>query len=119
MEKIQKYVLIINSLPIIGFLRNQWILFWNWIKMVHSHSDEASSKRFYGGIIILNCIIVFDLFSKGVFKIGDWNTLYSAWFTLLFVGVALISISTLEKLSTIIANFKIKKLFGQDSLKEE
>lgn len=111
MDKIVEFF---NKFPVIGFLRNQWILFWDWIKLAHSNLDEASSKRFYGGVIILNCIIVFDLFAKGVFSITNWTSLYSAWYSLLFIGAALISISTIEKLAMIIANFKIKKLFGDD-----
>lgn len=101
-----------NNFPIISFLKGQWIVFWNWVKLAHSQSDEASSKRLYGGILILNCIIVFDLFGKGIFPIDSWQTIYAGWYSLLFIGSALISISTLEKLASIIANFKIQQLFG-------
>lgn len=117
MEKtnMEKTLEFFNNFPIISFLKGQWINLWNWIKLVHSQSDEASSKRFYGGIIILNCIIVFDLFAKGIFPIAHWIDLYSAWYSLLFIGAALISISTLEKLANIIAAFKIDTLMKKSA----
>ena len=115
MKYFKYFLTILNNFPILGFFRNQWVFFANWLKIVHSNSDEASSKRFYGGIILLNCILAFDLFSAGVFSPDYWNILYSAWYSLLFIGFALLSISTVEKLAAVIANFKIQKIFEHSS----
>lgn len=117
MEKtnMEKFLEFFDKFPVISFLKGQWIALWNWVKLAHSSSEEASTKRLYGGIIVLNSILTFDLFAKGVFSLEAWTTLYSGWYSLLFMGAALISISTLEKLAMIIANFKIKSLFGADA----
>ena len=93
-------------------LFGQWVKFWDWIKLAHSSSDEASSKRLYGGIIIINCILVFDLFSKGIFPVSNWNIMYSGWFTMLFTGAGMISLAVIEKVAQIIADVKIKRIDG-------
>ena len=103
-----------NSISFFG----QWYKFWDWIKVAHSSSDEASSKRLYGGILILSCIITFILFAQGVFPIENWQAIYSGWYSLLFIGFGLISVSTVEKLAGVIANFKIQRLFGDKELPE-
>lgn len=106
----EKFNQIVDNIPVISFLKNQWILFWNWIKLAHSSSDEASSKRFYGGGFILTCIIGWLLFAAGVFNIVYWNTLFAGWLIMLLAGIGLISMAVLEKITQVIADFKIAKL---------
>jgi hypothetical protein len=90
----------------------QWLKFWDWIKIAHSSSDEASSKRLYGGIIVLNCIIIFYLFSSSVFKPEVWTFVAPYWLILLMSGLGLISLSVLEKVVQIIADLKVKQIPG-------
>ena len=91
-------------------LFGQWVKFWDWIKLAHSSSDEASSKRLYGGLLILSCITVFMLFCAGVFSIAAWTTMFAAWFIMLISGLGLISLAVLEKVTQIVADFKIAKI---------
>lgn len=93
-------------------LFGQWTKLCDFLKLAHSQSDEASSKRLYGGLIILNCLAVFDLFSKGVFPVANWSIMYPGWFTLLFIGAGMISLSVIEKVAQIIADVKINKMFS-------
>lgn len=109
-NKIYEIILWIRDVATFG----QWILFWNWIKLAHSSSEEASSKRLYGGIMILSCIVLFFLFSAGIFDMGAWPQIAPYWTFLLVLGVALISISTVEKIAQVIANLKIQQIFGKE-----
>lgn len=88
----------------------QWVRFWDWIKLAHSSSDEASSKRLYGGLFILNCILSFDFAMKFDVAVGTWNTLFTAWFVMLLAGIGMIAFSVLEKIVTVITEFKIAKI---------
>ncbi len=88
----------------------QWVKFWDFIKIAHSSSDEASSKRLYGGIIVLNCIIIFYLFAAQVFKLDAWTPLAPYWLILLMSGLGLISLSVLEKIVEVITELKIKQI---------
>jgi len=96
------------------FVTGQWINFWNWIKLAHSSSEDASSKRLYGGVIILVCLFVFIAFSAGWFPIKAWPTLYPAWFTLLFIGSGMISLAVVEKVADIITRIKIARITNDD-----
>ena len=91
-------------------LFGQWVKFWDWIKLAHSSSDEASSKRFYGGIIVINCIIILYLFSAQVFKPSVWTTIAPYWIILLLSGMGLISLSVLETIVQLITELKIKQI---------
>jgi hypothetical protein len=95
-------------------LMGQWNRFWDWIKIAHSSSDEASSKRFYGGIIVINCIIILYLFSAGVFKLIVWTNIAPYWIILLVSGLGLISLSVLEKIIQLITELKIKQIPGSN-----
>lgn len=113
MEKFMKIInyltIISNQLPVIGFLRNQWIKCWDWIKLAHSSSEDASSKRLWGGMILATSLSSFMLFAADVFPSKNFTLLAPYWYFLVLVGVSLLSISTIEKLAQIIANFKINK----------
>jgi hypothetical protein len=93
----------------IKFLRTQWDNFWSWIALAHSSSDEASSKRFYGGIGFLSCIVMLYLFAAGVFPAVVWMQISPYWVILLSSSLGLISLAVLEKVTTIISNLKLHK----------
>lgn len=95
-------------------LMGQWNKFWDWIKTAHSSSDEASSKRFYGGIIVINCIIILYLFSAQVFKSNVWTNIAPYWIILLMSGLGLISLSVLEKIIQLVTELKIKQIPGSN-----
>jgi len=107
-QKIYEWILWLRDIVIFG----QWNKFWDWVKLAHSSSDEASSKRFYGGIIVLNCIVIFYLFSAQVFKPAIWVNMAPYWIILLMSGLGLISLSVLEKIIQLITDLKIKQIPG-------
>lgn len=84
----------------------QWTKFWDWIKLAHSQSDEASSKRLYGGLIVISCLVSFFLFSAQVFSTKAWVILAPYWTFLLIMGVGLISLGVVEKVAAIIESVK-------------
>ena len=104
-QSIGKAVLWIRDTLLFG----QWINFWNWIKLAHSSSDDASSKRLYGGIIVLNCLVIFDLFSAGIFKHDAWKELASYWNFSLILGASMISVEVIIKLASVISSLRSGK----------
>ncbi len=112
-QKLYQGILWIRDVLLFG----QWNKFWDWIKLAHSSSDDASSKRLYGGIIVLNCIIIFYLFSSQVFKQEVWTFVAPYWLILLMSGLGLISLSVLEKVVQIITELKIKQIPGLENTK--
>ena len=103
-----------NDFPFISFLKGQWILFWNWIKLAHSSSDEASSKRLYGGLSILTCITTLVLVMAGKFPKEVWTVAAPYWTFLLVIGVALLSLSTYQTIITSLKDLKIKSVLGDE-----
>jgi FtsH-binding integral membrane protein len=111
LQIVYQWILWVRDVVVFG----QWTKFWDFIKLAHSSSDEASSKRLYGGIIVLSCLASFYLFSAEVFSLKAWTVMAPYWTFLLLSGIGLISISLVEKLAQIIANFKITAIQGRGS----
>ena len=77
--------------------------FWKWLRLVHSGKDEASSKRFYGGIIIILTLGILFLVVWGICPTGTWGKIEGTVQYVFTVGASLIG------LNTIIDLYKIRK----------
>lgn len=94
-------------------LFGQWVKFWDWIKDIHASTADASSKRVYGGIMVLSAVGSFLCWGKGWFPLETFTgPLYAAWTLLLIIGSGMISIEVLIKLAEVIAKLKGEKKTG-------
>ncbi len=100
-------------------LWGQWVKFWDFIKLAHSSSDEASSKRLWGGVMITCCMIMLYLFAASVFSTTVWTYIAPYWTFVLVLGAGMISLGVVEKISALISNFKIAKIEGLPKTIEE
>lgn len=83
---------------------------WKFIKDIHSSSDGASAKRFYGGIIVMACLILLYLFSAGFgkwFTIPIWDKVQNTLENFFLIGASMIGLDTVRQIWSIGAG-KIK-----------
>lgn len=73
-----------------------WKSFLRWVKLVHSSSDEASAKRFYGGIGFLTCVILLYLVALGAISMKTADDLQSYWEFMLAISSSMIGLGTAE-----------------------
>lgn len=67
---------------------------WEFIKLVHSGSDLASSKRFYGGIITMAVLTLLYLFASKLFPPDMWTAMEDAIMAIFYVAAGLLGIGT-------------------------
>jgi hypothetical protein len=85
----------------------QWTKFWDWIKLAHSQSDEASCKRLYGGLGVLACIAILFLVGLGVISPQAWSYIAAYWTILLVFSFGMISLGVVEKVAGLITTLKL------------
>jgi len=88
----------------------QWTKWWDWMKLMHSASEDASSKRFWGGFLIFWSVVAFFLAAFGVLTVTVWDKLFTAWLIMLTSGLGLISLAVLDKILSLTNSLKFAQL---------
>lgn len=70
--------------------------FWKWLAAVHSSGDEASSKRFYGGIGWIAVIAFAYLVGYKVIPVDVWNDIEGFVTTVTYLATGLLGLDTLK-----------------------
>lgn len=70
---------------------------WNWLKDIHSNSDSASSKRFYGGIGWIAVIGVTYFTGFQFIPVDIWESIEPFVNTLTFLATGLLGLDTISK----------------------
>jgi hypothetical protein len=83
---------------VITFIKNGVVDYYEWMKLIHSASEDASAKRFYGGIGFLNCIIIYYFVCFGKIDSTIWEKVAPGWDFLLTLSVGMIGLGMIETL---------------------
>lgn len=70
--------------------------FFNWLKTIHSNSDDASSKRFYGGIAWIAIIILTYLTAYKFVDIEVWRKMETFITTITLLATGLLGLDTVK-----------------------
>ena len=70
--------------------------FFNWLKTVHSNDNDASSKRFYGGIAWVAIIILTYVTAYKFVDIEVWQKMETFITTITFLATGLLGLDTIR-----------------------
>jgi hypothetical protein len=82
-----------------------WLNFWNWVKALFSSSDEASSKRFIGYVLIISLITLTFFVAKKYIDLPVWEKIESWCRALLYSADLFLGLGAIIDGAKIIKNY--------------
>jgi hypothetical protein len=83
--------------------------FWNFLKVVHSGSEDGSAKRVYGGLIIIALLVILYFTAHKIIPLEIWDKIESTFQYIFTVGATLLGLNTAIDIFKVIKNGKDKE----------